>query len=76
MRQYGFLPETGREVESMALHVTSVISISIPFPALSERKNVECVGGISLVGDDAREVDRAVCVIVMLCCLEFSCNQL
>ena len=65
---------TGGEVESTALHVTSVISIPIPFPALCERENVKCVGGISLVGDDAREVGRAVCV--MLCCLEFSCNQL
>ena len=52
---------TGGEVESTALHVTSVISIPIPFPALCERENVKCVGGISLVGDDAREVDRAVC---------------
>ena len=56
------LRKTGREVESMALHVTSLISIPIPFPALSERKNVDCVGGISIlvVGDDAREVGRAV----------------
>ena len=40
---------TGGEVESTALHVTSVISIPIPFPALCERENVECVGGISML---------------------------